>query len=202
MKRLVVLAVACLTVALVASGTAGARSTALTPAEKNLQRQLNAVTKDVTALQEAGQDDDEGRHGSRQVSRRRGSCWTSARPSSPPTRCRATWTVIDQIATATQAGKTYFGRADADRRQGPVLRRLRRHPLARRCRRRSRRTRRSSSLVARLRAADEARRALASRTHRAEGGATRPLVRYRGARRRRAGRRRRRRPGRRPRRSA
>jgi hypothetical protein len=107
MKRLVVLAVACLTVALVASGTAGARGTALTPAEKNLQKQLNAVTKDVTSLKKQVKTltksvSDAGGLG--QAAVLLDECSNAVTADA----LQSTWQVIDQIATAAQA-KTYFG---------------------------------------------------------------------------------------------
>ncbi|MDX6514718.1 MAG: hypothetical protein QOH73_384 [Gaiellaceae bacterium] len=107
MKRVVVLAVACLTVALVASGTAGARSTALTPAEKNLQKQLNAVSKDVTALKKQvttlkkSVTDAEALG---QAAVLLDECSNAVTADA----LQGTWTVIDQIATTAQA-KTYFG---------------------------------------------------------------------------------------------
>jgi hypothetical protein len=108
MKRLVVLAVACLTVALVASGTAGARGTALTPAEKNLQKQLNAVTKDVTALKKQVTTLKKGltdAQGLGQAAVLLDECSNAVTADA----LQGTWTVIDQISTATQAGMTYFG---------------------------------------------------------------------------------------------
>jgi hypothetical protein len=107
MKRLVVLALATFTLALVASGTAGARSTALTPAERNLQKQLNAVTKQVTALQKQVKTltknvNDAG--GLAQASVYLNECSTAATADA----FQGTWQIIDSIATTAQA-KTYFG---------------------------------------------------------------------------------------------
>jgi hypothetical protein len=107
MKRFVVLAVASLTVALVASGTAGARGTALTPAEKNLQKQLNAVSKNVTTLQKQVKTLTKGvadAGGLAQAAVLLDECSNAVTADA----LQGTWTVIDQIATAAQA-KTYFG---------------------------------------------------------------------------------------------
>jgi hypothetical protein len=108
MKRFVVLAVACLTVSLVASGTAGARSTALTPAEKSLQKQLNTVTKDVTTLKKQVKAlnksvKDAGDLG--QAAVLLDECSNAVTADA----LQGTWTIIDQLSAATQAGKTYFG---------------------------------------------------------------------------------------------
>jgi hypothetical protein len=117
MKRFVVLAVACLTVALVASGTASARSTALTPAEKSLQRQLNAVTKDVTVLKKQVKVLQKGVTDAQDLGRAAvylDVCTAVVTADA----LQGTWQIIDQIATATQAGKTYFGPQTALNDQG------------------------------------------------------------------------------------
>jgi|tagenome__1003787_1003787.scaffolds.fasta_scaffold19294901_1 hypothetical protein len=108
MKRFAVLALVTLAVALVASGTAGARTQALTPAEKNLQNQVNALSKKVTTLQKSvtalnKKVNDVG--GLAQAAVFLDECSNAVTADA----LQGTWNVIDQIATATQAGKTYFG---------------------------------------------------------------------------------------------
>jgi hypothetical protein len=108
MKRFAVLALVTLAVALVASGTAGARTQALTPAEKNLQTQVNALSKKVTALQKSVKTlntkvNDVG--GLAQAAVFLDECSNAVTADA----LQGTWNVIDQISTATQAGKTYFG---------------------------------------------------------------------------------------------
>jgi hypothetical protein len=108
MKRFAVLALVTLVVALVASGTASASSQALTPAEKNLQAQVNGLSKKVTALQKQVKTltknvDTAG--GLAQAAVFLDECSNAVTADA----LQGTWTIIDQIATATQAGKTYFG---------------------------------------------------------------------------------------------
>jgi hypothetical protein len=108
MKRFAVLALVTLVVALVASGTAGARTQALTPAEKAMQVQLNVVSKKVTALQKQVKT----------LNTKVNLVGNYAQAVALLVVCsnavtadalQGTWTIIDQISTATQAGKTYFG---------------------------------------------------------------------------------------------
>jgi hypothetical protein len=108
MKRFAVLALVTLAVALVASGTAGARTQALTPAEKALQTQLNVVSKKVTALQKQVKTLNTkvtAAGGLAQAAVFLDECSNAVTADA----LQGTWNVIDQIATATQAGKTYFG---------------------------------------------------------------------------------------------
>src|SRR3954451_11127700 len=108
MKRFVVLAVACLTVALVASGTAGARSTALTPAERNLQKQVNAVKKDITALKKQTATLKKANSDLLDAIQL-GYGYTACSNVVAADELQATWKIIDELSVATQAGKTYFG---------------------------------------------------------------------------------------------
>ena len=108
MKRFAVLALVTLAVALVASGTAGARTQALTPAEKSLQAQLNVVSKKVTALQKQVKTLNtkvNAAGGLAQAAVFLDECSNAATADA----LQGTWNVIDQLSTATQAGKTYFG---------------------------------------------------------------------------------------------
>jgi hypothetical protein len=108
MKRFAVLALVTLVVALVASGTAGARTQALTPAEKNLQNQVNALSKKVTTLQKTVKTLNtkvNSAGGLAQAAVFLDECSNAVTADA----LQGTWNVIDQISTATQAGKTYFG---------------------------------------------------------------------------------------------
>jgi hypothetical protein len=107
MKRLVVLALVSLTVALAATTTAGARTTA-TPTEKRLQKQLGTLTKQVTALTKTvntlKKDLDDTANYAFAVF-----LLSECNSAITADALQGTWTVIDQISVATQAGKTYFG---------------------------------------------------------------------------------------------
>jgi hypothetical protein len=108
MKRLAVVAALSLVVALAATSTAGARGTELTPAEKNLQKQVTGLSKQITALNKQVKTlkksvADAG--GLAQAGVLLAECSNAVTADA----LQGTWGVIDQIATATQAGKTYFG---------------------------------------------------------------------------------------------
>jgi hypothetical protein len=111
MKRFVVFAVLTLAVALVASGTASARpqrQQALSPAEKSLQKQVTALSKSVTTLQKKvvtlNKDlTSVGQYAQAVL------LFDECSNAITADTFQGTWTVIDQLASATQAGKTYFG---------------------------------------------------------------------------------------------
>ena len=106
MKRFGVLAVLCLLAALVASATAGASGTALTPNEKNLQKQLNTIQKAQTAqgkkITALAKNDAFLLDGIR-FAIAVDECTNAATADA----LQGTWTIINDLATKT-AQPTYF----------------------------------------------------------------------------------------------
>jgi len=108
MKRFVMLALVSVLAALAMTATAGARDTALTPTERNLQNQITALqrstkalTKQVATLKKTDKDLVDGISLAIVLDECTNALTADA--------LQGTWAVIDQISAATQAGKTYFG---------------------------------------------------------------------------------------------
>jgi len=105
MKKFVVLTLAALTLAIPATqaGAAGtAKSSGPTAAQfKALQKQVTALQKTVKKLQKQANDTEDLSLGLAGVLVCENAVIADA--------FQGTWNVVDQISTATQSGKTYFG---------------------------------------------------------------------------------------------
>lgn len=98
MKRVIAV---CACVAVAAYATAAWSSAGATPVEKNLQRQITALQAQVKTLKkQTAQAQDIGAAAV---------LLTACTDAVTADAFQGTWSVVDQLSAATQAGKTYFG---------------------------------------------------------------------------------------------